>query len=89
MFQWQKYHFMDELKEHDCYFEIISPLNYRNKEEANKKIQKLVQESKYDIFMTSYNEDYLEYETIITIKNAGVATLLFCPDNFVDLAKLL
>jgi len=83
MFQWQKYHFMDELAEHDCHFEIISPLDYGSIEEANEVLLKSIQEKQYDIFMTSYNEDYLEYDTIKAIKNAGVATLLFCPDNLV------
>lgn len=83
MFQWQKYHFIDELAEHDCYFDIFSPLEYGSKEEANEVLLKRIQEKKYDIFMTSYHEDYLEYETIEVIKKKGIATLLFCPDNLV------
>lgn len=83
MFQWQKYHFIDELEGHDCYFDILSPLEYGSKEEANEVLLERIQEKKYDIFMTSYHEDYLEYETIEVIKKKGIATLLFCPDNLV------
>lgn len=84
MFQWQKYHIFDEMAQHNCIFEIISPSDFEGVEQLNDAIVSKVKSSHYDIFFTSYNEDFIAASTIDTIKKCGVATVLFCPDNLVD-----
>lgn len=84
MFQWQKYHIFDEMAQHDCIFDIISPLDFKSIEQLNNDIILQIKRKYYDIFFTSYNEDVLWISTIDTIKTSGIATVLFCPDNLVD-----
>lgn len=81
MFQWQKYHIVDELAMHDIHVDIFSPLKYRNIDEANEMLLKTVKSKKYSMFMTCFNETYLYLETLREIKRYGIPTLLFCPDN--------
>lgn len=84
MFQWQKYHIFDEMKLHDCIFDIISPLSFESVEQLNDAIISKVKCNHYDIFLTSFNEEVIKISTIDSIRNYGIATVLFCPDNLVD-----
>ena len=84
MFQWQKYHIFDEMAEHDCIFDVISPSSFERIEQLNDKIITKIKANHYDIFFTSYNEDVIWLSTIEEIKRYGVPTVLFCPDNLVD-----
>lgn len=83
MFQWQKKHIFDEMYKHNCYFSIISPLDFDSIELANQAIIEHLKKNKIDIFMTSYSTDFLFLETLDAIKKMDVRTLLFCPDNLV------
>lgn len=83
MFQWQRYHIIDEMKRHDCQIEIISPLAYNTIELANEEIISKMSSGNYDMFMTCLTEQHLYKSTITRIKKYGFPTLLFCPDNLV------
>lgn len=84
MYQREKYHIFDEMAQHNCIFDIISPSNFENIEQLNDAIIKRIRSNHYDIFLTSYNENVIDISTIELIKKCGVATVLFCPDNLVD-----
>lgn len=83
MYQWQKFHIVDELANHNCAVEIFNPLNYETIEAANDHLLLQMQNRPYDLFMTCLNEEYLLKDTLLEIKKIGVPTLLFCPDNLV------
>ena len=84
MFQWQKYHIFDEMAEHDCIFDVISPSSFKNIEQLNDTIISRIKSNHYDVFFTSYNEEVIWESTIEEIKKYEVPTVLFCPDNLVD-----
>lgn len=79
MFQWQKYHIIDELATHNIFIDIFSPLKYANIGQANEMLLEAI--NGYDMFMTCLNETYLYLDTLQEIKKRGIPTLLFCPDN--------
>ena len=81
MFQWQKKHIFDEMSTHGCFFDIISPFEFKSIDEANEAIVKRIKTIDYRIFMSSYSTDYLYLDTLEKIKSHGVKTLCFCPDN--------
>lgn len=81
MFQWQKYHIINELAAHDIFINIFSPLKYSGIEQANEMLLKAINSNKYSMFMTCLNETYLYLDTLQEIKKSGIPTLLFCPDN--------
>lgn len=81
MFQWQKYHIVDELATHDVFIDIFSPLDYENVNQANEMLLETLKSNKYSMFMTCLNETYLYVDTLSEIKKCGIPTLLFCPDN--------
>ena len=81
MFQWQKYHIVDEMKEHGIEIEICSPTEYESVEGANEEILRKISNGSYDLFMTCLTEKHLYCETLRDIRRKGVPTLLFCPDN--------
>ena len=83
MFQWQKFHIIDELKIHGCDVEIFDPHQYENLEKANQAVLRKIREGHYDMFMTCHNENIVFTETIREIKKTGIPTVLFCPDNLV------
>ena len=83
MYQWQKYHIFDELEEHGVHFEILSPLDYENTSCANEALLTRCRQGHIDLFMTTFNEQYLYPETLGEIKKTGIPTLLLCPDNLV------
>lgn len=45
MYQWQKYHIFDEMAQHNCIFDIISPSNFENIEQLNDAIIKRIRTS--------------------------------------------
>ena len=81
MFQWQKYHIVDEMAKHGVQIEICSPLEYESTELANQELLKKIMSGRYDLFMTCLTEDYLNKETLLKLKAVGMPTLLFCLDN--------
>lgn len=81
MFQWQKYHIIDEMSRYNVEIKICSPLEYECTELANQEILKQVISGRYDLFMTCLTEKYLYKETLYELKSIGIPTLLFCPDN--------
>ena len=81
MYQWQRYHIVDEMMFHNCSIEIISPTYYQSIEECNEAIIKKLRDNVYDLFMTCLNDEFLFPETLLRIKEIGMPTLLFCPDN--------
>lgn len=83
MFQWQKYHIVDEMSRHQCIIDILSPTDFTSYEQANEAIIHRVKNDKYDVFMTCLGDKYLFAETVNEIKRIGIPTLLFCPDNLV------
>ena len=83
MFEWQKMHIVDEMKHHNCEIEIFNPLLYRSLDEANDEVIKAAKEGKYDCFMSCHHGTVLYVETVKRIKEAGIPTLNFRPDNLV------
>ena len=83
MYQWQKYHIIDEMAEHNCQIDILSPLSYESIEEANEEIVKKLRDNCYDLFLTCLTSTHLFPETIKRIRELGIPSLLFCPDNLV------
>lgn len=83
MYQWQKYHIFDELSMHNCKVEILSPLDYPSVSIANEMLIKKCKSNNYDMFFTTFNEEYLFHSTVEEIKKIGIPTVLFCPDNLV------
>lgn len=83
MFQWQRFHIVNEMACHGVDIEIFSPLDYENVEVANAELIAKIKEIDYDMFMTCLNEEHLYYETLEQIKKYGIPTVLFCPDNLV------
>lgn len=83
MFQWQKYHIFDELKKHGCEFKIVNPSAFSSNEQANEALISQVKNHHFDMFFTSMNRDCLKKETLDYIKQVGIPTVLFCPDNLV------
>lgn len=84
MYQWQRVHFIDELKHHDCVFDCFNPLTYTTAEEANEKLLGKVVSKTYDLFFTNVcYEKVLFPETVTRIKQMGIPTLCLRCDNLV------
>lgn len=81
MFQWQRFHIINEMKVYGVNIDILSPLDYESKEEANQRLLEKIKS--YDLFMTGLTEEDLFKDTIREIKRMGIPTLLLCPDNLV------
>lgn len=81
MYQWQRFHIFDELKQHNCKIEVFNPLKYSSIDEANEKLLQYIKINKYDLFMTPHNEEDLYIETILQIKKIGIPMLLICFDS--------
>ena len=83
MYMWQIYHIVDELAHYNCRVDVFNPDEYDSVDEANEKVIKKLQTTRYDLFMTCHNESLLYPMTLQQIKKAGIPTVLFCPDNLV------
>ena len=81
MFQWQKIHIFDELAKHNVQIELFNPLDYPHGMEANERLIQRVRKGNVDLLMTTATHEDLFIDTIKQIKQEGVPTLLFCPDN--------
>lgn len=82
MSQWQRVHFFEELSHHGVLIDAFNPLLCRNIEDAQEQVIKLAKKSNYDLFMTCLcNEKHIYGSTIETIKQMGIPTLSFRPDN--------
>lgn len=78
---WQRVHIFDELKQHGIFVEVFNPLRERSIEEANHLLVKKVQKRGYDLFMTCHASEWFIGDTIETIRQYGLPTLLVCFDN--------
>lgn len=83
MYDWVKFQIFDDLCNHGIQVELFDVLSYVTPTEANEALVKKVKESKYDVFVTGFNENDIFPETVKEIKRQGLATLLFCFDNLV------
>ena len=82
MMQWQRIHFFDELSHHGVKIDVFNPLLYRSIDEAQDAIIKIACDNSYDMFMTCLcNEKHIYKATVETIKQKGIPTLSFRPDN--------
>ena len=81
MFQWQRYHIFDELKIHGIDVDVVSPMEFSSIEEANIHLIKKAKTVHYDMFLTSFNEEFLDIATLNEIKRCDIPAVLFCPDN--------
>lgn len=81
MFKWQYFHIVNELKDHGCVIDIFNPLDYSSGDEVNTELLRTLKTIHYDMFMTCLNEQILYIDTLKMIKQLGIPTLLFCPDN--------
>jgi len=84
MFDWQRVHFIDELKRHNVLVELFNPLWYQTQDEANSKALKLLKAGKYDLFFTNVcYYKMLFVETLKEIKKIGIPTLCLRCDNLI------
>lgn len=84
MFQWQRFHFIDELERYGCHFEMFNPLIYDNLDEANEKLIERIKEKHYDLFFTNLcNEKHLYVDTLKEIKKLGIPSVSFRSDNLI------
>ena len=82
MYQWQHYHFFDELQRSGHHIISFNPLVYSSIDEANEKvIDVLKKEKDIDLFLTCDDSDIIYKETIQQIKHSGIPTCLICWDN--------
>lgn len=82
MFQWQRQHFIDELKRHNILFETFNPLECRTPDEANEKIVEIARKNKYDLFMSNVTYHKMLYvDTLKKIKSIGIPTFTISWDN--------
>lgn len=83
MFQWQNIHIVNEMEHHHHEIQIFNPLSYESLDEANEKVVKTLMGSKYDLFMSCHHGGILYPDTVQKIRQAGIPTLNFRPDNLV------
>lgn len=83
MFQWQNIHIVNEMKHHNHEIQIFNPLSYKTLDEANDEVIKVLMSSKYDLFMSCHHGEVLYSDTVQKIRQLGVPTLNFRPDNLV------
>ena len=82
MYQWQRTHFIDELKRHGIIIKVFNPALCNSFEESQERLLKEVENNCYDLLMTvSCNEHQILRSTIKEIKKKGIPTLCFRPDN--------
>lgn len=82
MYQWQRIHFFNELERKDIHFIAFNPLDYRNMDEANEMLVKIIKRTpNIDAFMTCDDSLCLFPETMKRIKELGIPTMLICWDN--------
>jgi len=80
-FQWQKFHIFNELAPKNIKIELFNPLEFSSIHEANEQVIKRVKKGGIDLFMTTCTEVDLYVDTLESIKQAGIPTLLICFDN--------
>lgn len=80
MFSWQRVHFIDELKKTGINFEIINPLSYNSLIEAQNALLERIKDEEFDLFFSSAPL-FLNEEIIRSIKDTGIPSLCFRPDN--------
>lgn len=80
MYEWQKVHIFNELKEHSIDIKLINPLEYDSKESLNKAIMLEVKTGDYQLFMTCHGDDVVESGIVKKIRKS-IPTLLICFDN--------
>lgn len=81
MYQWQFYHFIDELERNGCTFNYVNLFDYSDMVLLNNNILKEVEEYKYDLFISFFGHKILFVDTLKFIKNKSIKTLLMCCDN--------
>lgn len=84
MFDWQRVHFIDELRRHNIEVVTFNPLYYRTQEEANERALGILRENKFDLFFTNvcYHK-MLFVDTLKEIKRMGIPTLALRCDNLI------
>lgn len=82
MFEWQRVHIFDELSRHNVEIESFNPLIFSSWEEANEEILSKANKGNYDVFLTDIcHKNMIFKETLAEIKQKGIPTLCFRPDN--------
>jgi spore maturation protein CgeB len=83
MYEWQRFHFINELKSNKINIDIFNPLHYQNIEVAQEELLKflIINKNKYSLFFTGVNDTLITPEVILRIKEIGIPTLLICFDN--------
>ena len=82
MYRWQRIHFFNELARHGIEIKSFNPLVYSTWDEANDAVLSYVKGNHYDLFMAGIcNEHMLYIDTLKCIKQYGLPTLSFRPDN--------
>lgn len=83
MYEWQRFHFINELKSNKINIDIFNPLHYQNIEVAQEELLKFlkINKNKYSLFLTGVNDTFFTPQVIVRIKEIGIPTLLICFDN--------
>ena len=84
MHKWQRYHFLNELEQHNISIDIFNPLTFSSIEEANEKVCRRAASGRYDLFLTNFCNPQMVYpETLTRMKDIGIPTLSYRGDNLV------
>lgn len=82
MFSWQRTHIIDELRRHGIDIVTFNPLAYNTPDEANERITAEINNSKYDMFMSSVCYEGIIYQEVLdAAKNKGIPSLCIRWDN--------
>jgi hypothetical protein len=83
MGQWQKSHIINELQNHGHNIHLFNPLLFPTFEKANNELVNYIKNKKinFDLLINSLGSDKLFPDTVTTIKQMGIRTLLICFDN--------
>lgn len=82
MFQWQRFHIIDELSRHNVQFETFNPLVYSGPDEANERFVSRIKKGGFDLLLSSVCYEGIIYPEVLEAANQqGCPSLLIRWDN--------
>ena len=82
MFQWQRFHFIDELARHGVEVETFNPLVYSGPDEANEIFVRRIKEGGFDLLLSGVCYEGIIYPEVMEAANQrGIPSLLIRWDN--------
>ena len=82
MFQWQRIHIFDELKQHGIEIEVYNPLHSIDILNDYQRFEtELKNNHEYDMFMSCVYDNFITKAHTDLVKSYGIPSLLICFDN--------